>query len=116
VEESHCDSLDFVGEGKQGFGAKRGTFSRLIVISSPKQAKQQGGASANPRLAKRDVRRSRRSPPQKRKDYLDDLFAQVADAIYVHDLNGRMLDANPAACQIFGFPERNCLPCTLGIL
>lgn len=40
---------------------------------------------------------------------LEGLFAHVADAIYVHDLEGRILDVNPAAREIFGYSRAELL-------
>src|SRR5436309_845113 len=32
-----------------------------------------------------------------------ELFEAIDDAVFVHDLDGRILDANPAACRRLGY-------------
>ena len=36
------------------------------------------------------------------------LFDGIHDAVFVHDQEGRILDANPAACRQLGYSRRNC--------
>jgi PAS domain S-box-containing protein len=40
------------------------------------------------------------------------LFEGIDDAIFVHDLEGRILDANPAACRRLGYPREELLKLT----
>ncbi len=42
-----------------------------------------------------------------------ELFEALGDAVFVHDLDGRILDANPAACQALGYTRSELL--ALGI-
>ena len=44
------------------------------------------------------------------------LVEQVADAVFVVDLEGRMIDVNPAACSLLGYERRSCSKCARGIL
>src|SRR5262249_7914830 len=37
------------------------------------------------------------------------LFDGIDDAVFVHDLQGRILEANPAACQRLGYPRDEML-------
>ncbi|MEW8627902.1 MAG: PAS domain S-box protein [Candidatus Thiodiazotropha sp.] len=46
--------------------------------------------------------RSNRTEPKRNENYRN-LFQQAGDAIFVHDLQGRILDANPATCKRFGY-------------
>src|SRR4029079_11961148 len=40
------------------------------------------------------------------------LFEGIDDAVFVHDLQGRILDANPAACQRLGYSHAELLRLT----
>jgi PAS domain S-box-containing protein len=40
---------------------------------------------------------------QSRGELLESLFAHVADAIFVVDPDGRIIDVNPAACAMLGY-------------
>lgn len=40
------------------------------------------------------------------------LFDAIDDAVFVHDLNGRILDANPAACRRLGYSREELLQLT----
>ena len=37
------------------------------------------------------------------------LFDGIDDALFVHDLAGNILEANPAACQRLGYPREEML-------
>ena len=37
-----------------------------------------------------------------------DLFEAIDDVVFVHDLDGRIVDANPAACRRLAIPARSC--------
>ena len=41
-----------------------------------------------------------------------DLFEAIDDAVFVHDLDGRILDANPAACRRLGYSREELLNLT----
>jgi PAS domain S-box-containing protein len=41
-----------------------------------------------------------------------DLFEAIDDAVFVHDLEGRILDANPAACRRLGYSREELLQLT----
>jgi len=41
-----------------------------------------------------------------------DLFEAIDDAVFVHDLEGRILDANPAACRRLGYSQEEFLHLT----
>lgn len=45
---------------------------------------------------------------------LRSLFDQAADAIFVHDLDGRFLDVNRAACESLGYGREELLGMTVG--
>src|SRR5260370_42310269 len=40
------------------------------------------------------------------------LFEAIDDAVFVHDLEGRILDANPAACRRLGYTREELLRLT----
>ena len=40
------------------------------------------------------------------------LFEGIDDAVFVHDLDGRILDANPAACRRLGYTREELLALT----
>src|SRR5712671_1352501 len=40
------------------------------------------------------------------------LFEAIDDAVFVHDLEGRILDANPAACRRLGYTREELLHLT----
>ena len=44
-------------------------------------------------------------PVRKSQDPWQELFECLPDAIFVHDLHGKVLDANPAACRLHGCPR-----------
>ncbi|MET0073159.1 MAG: PAS domain S-box protein [Candidatus Thiodiazotropha lotti] len=45
----------------------------------------------------------------KRNEKYRNLFEQAGDGIIVHDLQGKILDVNPAVCKLFGYsPEQFC--------
>jgi PAS domain S-box-containing protein len=46
---------------------------------------------------------------QKRAAQMEDLFAHVADAIFVAETDGRISDVNPAACALFGYGKEELL-------
>src|SRR5882672_5538145 len=43
------------------------------------------------------------------KERLENLFAHVADCIYVAEPGGRIIDANPAACELLGYTREELL-------
>ncbi len=80
-----------------------------MIKSGLKQPTQARDAHVRPRHARLSFHRPGSGLCPGREDWLEGLFAHVADAIYVHDLKGRMLDANPAASETFGYSRAELL-------
>jgi PAS domain S-box-containing protein len=45
----------------------------------------------------------------KREAIMEDLFASVAEAIFIVEPDGRILDVNPAACELLGYSKEEFL-------
>jgi len=46
---------------------------------------------------------------RKRMEQMEGLFAHVADAIFVAEPDGRIIDVNPAACELLGYSQEELL-------
>ncbi|MCW0217484.1 MAG: PAS domain S-box protein, partial [Prosthecobacter sp.] len=46
---------------------------------------------------------------QKRQEQLEDIFANVADAIIASDTEGRIVEVNRAACELLGYTKEELL-------
>ena len=60
--------------------------------------------AANPDRSQREFEDDR-----SRRELLELLFAHVADAIFLAAPDGRIIDANPAACAMLGFAREELL-------
>ncbi len=55
-------------------------------------------------------RRQRRLEPyQQRLEWIESLFTQMADAVFVAGLDGQIIDVNPAACALLGYEKQELL-------
>src|SRR5690349_10842782 len=49
------------------------------------------------------------SPPAVTMDWTRALFEAIDDAVFIHDADGNILDANPAACRRLGYTRDELL-------
>src|SRR5262249_61617999 len=59
-----------------------------------------------------DVLAEPRAAARGRAGWAQALFEGIDDAVFVHDLQGRILEANPAACQRLGYTRDEMLRLT----
>src|SRR6185369_14597137 len=92
----------------QAVGLRHLTFVPNSMDASP--AAVENGAEAVESL-QRDLDRSRRELDecQKRMEQMEGVFAYVADPILVAEPDGRIIDANPAACEALGISRLDLL-------
>jgi PAS domain-containing protein len=46
---------------------------------------------------------------QERLEQMESLFAHVADAVFVAEPEGQIVDANPAACALLGYEKQELI-------
>jgi PAS domain S-box-containing protein len=74
-------------------------FDQPSETAAAGQKVRQGGARAHDGPGRRS----------RREKWLELLFAHAADGILVHELSGRFIDANPAACKMLGYTRKELL-------
>src|ERR1700677_3643130 len=74
----------------------------------PKKVKKVADA-AEPMLIELQRCRSELDECRRRMGQMEGLFANVADAIFVGELDGRIVDVNPAACELLGYSKEELL-------
>ncbi len=80
-----------------------------MVKTNSKHTKRMRGPRTKPRGSKSLFRCGDDGFGMGREVWLGCLFAHVGDAIYIHDLEGRIVDVNPAATETFGYSRAELL-------
>ncbi|HZU28253.1 MAG TPA: PAS domain S-box protein [Bryobacteraceae bacterium] len=95
---------------------KDGSLIHVSLKSFP--VRDAAGAIIGVGSIARDISDKRRADAavQRSAERFRALFEQSLDAIYVHDLQGRFLDANPAALALMGYQQRDITSLDFGAL
>jgi PAS domain S-box-containing protein len=85
-----------------------GSRRKFVMNTGSNEIGNEANASESLRL---ELERCQRKldESQKRAAQMEDLFAHVADAIFVAETDGRILDVNPAACALLGYGKEELL-------